>query len=543
MFIAVRPLLIRAHRWIGVALAPVFLLVIISGAVLSFRPILSDPAPRPDAVSTVNVPALTSLLERLEGVGPISAIAIVDGGKTVDVASSAAGLAGAWDVTSGAPAAMSGRGVDVFAIAERVHISLLLGLGFVVEAASWAMLAAILVGPFLAALRFRNSLMGWHRALGWVLLPVVLVAPLTAVLMTLGVGRGGAPLPVATHPVTISQALVRAAPAVDLSRLTSARTFRRGSVLMRIGGDNGGAFVVTDSATVMRSGGPGIVQQIHEGTWAGAWSGGLNFAISLALLALTTTGLWSWLGCMRSERGAPLASDAEILVAHASQTGTAESLAAATAQALVAGGEKAVATPIGSLAPEALRRFRNVLIIGATTGEGDLPDGAARFVARLTPESLTGVRFALIALGDRRYVHFCGGAETLRSALLEAGAEESAQMVRADGDPTAAWRAWLETLAADLGLRLADSGSACAPPVTLRLVDRARLDDPRRGDTRETWAVVLASDLDLAFRPGDLLRIAPLGGGRERPYSIGSSSLVDPRRIELTVRLHRRIRL
>ena len=160
----------------------------------------------------------------------------------------------------------------------------------------------------------------------------------------------------------------------------------------------------------------------------------------------------------------------------------------------------------------------------------------------MTPESLTGVRFALIGLGDRAYAHFCGGAETLRSALLSAGAEEVAQMVRADGDPTAR----LARVARDGRRRPRPAArespaSAYAPPVTLRLVDRARLDDPRRGDTRETWAVVLASDLDLAFRPGDLLRIAPLGGGRERPYSIGSSSLVDPRRIELTVRLHRRI--
>jgi len=74
--------------------------------------------------------------------------------------------------------------------------------------------------------------------------------------------------------------------------------------------------------------------------------------------------------------------------------------------------------------------------------------------------------------------------------------------------------------------------------VTLALAGRSRLDDPAAGDTQETWSVVLESPRDLAFRPGDLIRLTPPGGGRERAYSIGSSSRVDPRRIELTVRLH-----
>lgn len=35
-------------------------------------------------------------------------------------------------------------------------------------------------------------------------------------------------------------------------------------------------------------------RRVHEGTWAGAWSGALNFLAAVALLAMETTGLLSW---------------------------------------------------------------------------------------------------------------------------------------------------------------------------------------------------------------------------------------------------------
>ena len=38
---------------------------------------------------------------------------------------------------------------------------------------------------------------------------------------------------------------------------------------------------------------------------------------------------------------------------------------------------------------------------------------------------LSGVRFALLALGDSRYARFCGGGEAVRAALLKSGAIET----------------------------------------------------------------------------------------------------------------------
>jgi sulfite reductase (NADPH) flavoprotein alpha-component len=479
---AVKPVLIRLHRWIGLVFAPVFLLLLLSGAVLSFRPIISD-------------------------------------------------LASA--------SAQTATAIDIFAMAKNLHKSLLLGLGIVVDIASWAMLAIMVIGPFLAWPRLRDSLIGWHGMLGWFLLPAAILSPLTAVLLTLSSGAGHASRPSTARLVAIPRALAIAAPEVDLSRLVMAGS-SGGMGPMQAAGEHGGMFAVTDRAATVSTRGPSVLKQIHEGTWAGAWSGALNLAVSLGLLGLTVTGFSSWFRLWRLDRRGLIAAEADILVAHASQTGTAARVATATAQLLKEGGERVALAPLGTVSPDHLGRFRLLLIVAATTGTGDVPDGAMRFVKALRPATMSGIRFAILGLGDRTYANFCGGAEKLRAAMLEADGSEVAPLARADGDPIPTWTDWLGSLSANLGLRWDQAAApAAGRAVHLRLADRHRLDDPGQGKTEETWSIGLESDEDLSFRPGDLLRLAPAQGERERAYSIGSSSLVDPRRIELTVRVHR----
>lgn len=548
-FARVRPTLIALHRWIGLVLTPIFLVIILSGAVLSVRPMLGSAQPRAGAGASVDASALAALVDRLEAGGQVSAVSVADGGRAVSVTSSAPEIAGTWDLATRAHTPAPAGGIDVFRTAENLHKSLLLGLGIVVEAASFLMLAIMVAGPFLAWLRFRNSLIGWHMAVGWCLLPVTLVAPVTAAMLILGIGTGPRPqLPRVKQPVAIGAAIATAARELDTSRLVMARRFRGGTVMIRVAGPGGGNFVVTDTGVTPLVGGPGLVKQIHEGTWAGAWSGSLNLAISIALAGLTVTGFVSWFRRWRRDRAAPLATGAEILVAHASQTGTAARLAAATCEGLVRAGEKATIAPLGAVRAQDLARFRLVLLVAATTGEGEVPAGARHVAGGLKPGALDGVKLAVLGLGDRTYTNFCGGARALRAALLAAGAVEAMEMREADGEPSAAWVGWMDALRAELGVKCdVPSLPPVSPPVTLTLAARERLDVPPpagaesatpRDATQETWRIVLESARDLDFRPGDLVRLSPGGGERERSYSVGSSSRVDPRRIELTVRLH-----
>ena len=526
----------QIHRWIGLCLSPIFLIIILSGAVLSFKPVLQKGRPEIATTAAVDVAALKTLVGNFEAKGTLNTLAVVNAGKAIDVSSSTPGLTGRWDLATGARTDAPAAPIDVFGLAEQIHKSLLIGLGFVVEAASFAMLGLMLLGPFLAALRFRNSLTGWHHAIGLCLLPITLVSPLTAVLMTLNIGKGGVPLPRAAHPVSISEALALAAPTVDLSHLVAAHPFRGGTVMLQTAGN--GVYAVSDQTAVKLTGGPGLIQQIHEGTWAGAWSGLLNLAISLLLLTLTVTGFTSWWRRWRRDRKGELVAGSTLVI-HASQTGTATRLAEATVRLLQAAGETVSLAPLATFKPRDLSLYPSVLIIASSTGEGDLPDSAHVFVRALTPGSATGVRFALLGLGDRRYATFCGGAEKLRSALLAAGGTEEVPMVRADGDPAESWADWLSAVRPHLQrANGAPEVIAARPTVELTLVERHRLDDPGAGDTQETWGITLQSEVDLTFRPGDLLRLSPGAGEAERSYSIGSSARLDPRRIELTVSLH-----
>lgn len=541
-FARIRSALIVLHRWIGLLLAPIFLVIIITGAVLSFRPIIQ--AAQSSAGASVDVPALTTLLRTVEAKGQLGGLGVVDGGRSIAVMSQDPKVGGRWEIATGQHTPAPAGGIDIFRTAQGLHQTLLLGLGIVVEIATYLMLGIMVAGPFMAWLRFRNTLMGWHTAVGWCLLPVTLTSPVTAVMLTLGIGVGPRPeLPRTKRPVSVSEALTIASRDHDISRLVGARRFRGGTVMVQIATDATGqrtrGYIVTDSGATPMTGGPNLVKQIHEGTWGGAWSGSINFLISLVLLGFTVTGFWSWFRRWRRNRAKPLAAGARILVAHASQTGTAARLAAATCEGLAAAGEKVAVAPLGTLKPADLARFRLILVIAATTGEGDLPDSARGLVRALKPGALRGVRFAALALGDRSYRHFCGGGRKLRDALRAAGAVEAVPLWEADGDPSATWVSWIDTLRAELGLTCEIAAlPPVSPPVALTLAARQRLDDPAHGETQETWRIRLKGAADLAFRPGDLVRLSAGAGESQRSYSVGSSSRVDPGQIDLTVRLH-----
>jgi sulfite reductase (NADPH) flavoprotein alpha-component len=264
----------------------------------------------------------------------------------------------------------------------------------------------------------------------------------------------------------------------------------------------------------------------------------LNLVGAVAMLALMGTGLVGWLRrrSVADRRSGDV--DADLLVGFASQTGTAARLAEATATALRSGGNRVACAALSRVSPDELRRYRQVLLVVSTTGEGAVPENGRAFLDRLKGTNLVGTAFCLLALGDSRYARFCAGGETVRAVLLAAGAHETLALARADGDPQAPWRAWLQALTRTLDIK---SGEARPPdpdrPVTLTVVGRRQLNDPRDRDTSEAWNVTLRSEQPLDYRPGDLLLISPGEGEPERCYSIGSSPLDDAHRIELTVGL------
>ncbi len=286
-----RPLLV-AHRWLALILAPVFLLILLSGAILAFKPILgtddgAPPTPR------VSVGALAAALDAIDPAGRAAAVSLSADGRSIDLKSKDPAVAGTYDVATRTAAA--GQGFDLFAFALRLHKNLLIGAGLLVEIATYAMVALLIAGLAFGLPRLRNTLGGWHRGLGWFAFPLLALLPVTGLLMTLHVGKPTVPTLTPGEPISLAQA-IKAVPLPADGRIVMARRFQAGSAMVKTTSPAGElVHVVQSNGQVALTGSPGWVNAVHEGTWAGAWSGVLNLVSALLLMGVTVTGLYSWL--------------------------------------------------------------------------------------------------------------------------------------------------------------------------------------------------------------------------------------------------------
>jgi sulfite reductase (NADPH) flavoprotein alpha-component len=170
-------------------------------------------------------------------------------------------------------------------------------------------------------------------------------------------------------------------------------------------------------------------------------------AVALVLVYAGFCG-WTW-WCYRQRQRPAAGAAGGVLVAYASQTGFAEMLAERTVAALQGAGRAAWAAPLGSLDAAALATVGQILFIVSTTGEGDPPDNAARFVSRVMAgrAALAGVRYGVLALGDRSYRHYCAFGHALDGWLRHGGALPLFDLVEVDNGDGAALRHWQGQLA------------------------------------------------------------------------------------------------
>nr|WP_314437752.1 sulfite reductase subunit alpha [uncultured Brevundimonas sp.] len=192
----------------------------------------------------------------------------------------------------------------------------------------------------------------------------------------------------------------------------------------------------------------------------------------LALIALTVWRQRLARAAARAQATA-MASAGEgqaVLVAFASQTGFGEELAWMTARALGEGGLGARVLSFEDLDAETLKATERALLIVSTTGEGDPPDSAVRFVRKImgVETDLSGLKFGLLALGDRSYDAFCGFGHAVDGWLRRSGAEPLFDPVEVDDGEAGAVRHWQHQLNQI-------TGSVTAPDWTPPAYDQWRL--------------------------------------------------------------------
>ena len=202
-------------------------------------------------------------------------------------------------------------------------------------------------------------------------------------------------------------------------------------------------------------------------------------------------------------------------VVHASQTGFALELAERTAKALRAAGHAAVVQDIAGLDLQALRGAR-CLFVASTTGEGDPPDPATGFAGRAMAAraDLRDTRYAVLALGDRSYAHYCAFGRQLDEWLHQCGAQRLFDRVDVDNaDPSALrhWQHLVGVLAGDT-----DQPDWTAPRYQRWTLAARRLLNPGSAGG-EAWHVELQPPADAtpAWQAGDIAEIGPRNAASE----------------------------
>ncbi|MDQ0084641.1 sulfite reductase (NADPH) flavoprotein alpha-component [Variovorax boronicumulans] len=272
------------------------------------------------------------------------------------------------------------------------------------------------------------------------------------------------------------------------------------------------------------------IYPLHMGTYWGLPGRIVMTLSSLGLSLFAITGWMLYLGRRRTKRAVrderarlspalPLDSHGAepVLLTFATQTGHAERIALQTAAVLQSAGVAVVLQPLVRLSVDALQRYRKVLLVASTFGDGDPPDSLrafARQFARQTGSGLQNVHYGLLALGDRHYANFCGFGRALDHDLRGHGAQALFPMIEVSNGDAGALARWQQSLADTFAVQV-DTWQTHQPKVApfepWRLVRRTLLNAGSQG--APLFEIELARPDSAAWKPGALVELLPRQAG------------------------------
>jgi sulfite reductase (NADPH) flavoprotein alpha-component len=139
----------------------------------------------------------------------------------------------------------------------------------------------------------------------------------------------------------------------------------------------------------------------------------------------------------------------KIAVLYASQSGCAEGLARKVAKDLKAKGHVISLHSLEGYTPAALIAERYAIFIASTYGEGEAPDGVRPFYEQLCLERFPcceNLSYAVLALGDSNYEHFCKFGVDLDNKLAALAGTRICDRINCDVDLDEAFGQWESAL-------------------------------------------------------------------------------------------------
>lgn len=285
-----KPWLLRLHRWATLIFALPWAVLLVTGLILSVEPMVMDPVASGRSVKLATVEAALAKFDA-ESKATTLAVRAYDGVLSLGAGRGVAPVV--VDLATGERASgNAGRWQGVLSASRRLHESLMLDLKWLVDASTIAMLASMLLGLLMGWPQFRNTLGGWHRGLAWIALPLLILSPLTGLAIAYGINFTPPPVKVDSAPVKLAEAVRIVGAKYDMASVFWIRPMG-GQMRARLyDGREARVFTVTPQGLVANA--QSWPRALHEGVWAGVWSGLINVVTSLALIALMVTGLWIW---------------------------------------------------------------------------------------------------------------------------------------------------------------------------------------------------------------------------------------------------------
>lgn len=235
------------------------------------------------------------------------------------------------------------------------------------------------------------------------------------------------------------------------------------------------------------------------------------------------------------------AAGADTLIAYASEGGSALKLAQQLKYQLeqqyhACGSSKSLALlTLNQLHPAQLAKAQQLLIVASTYGEGEAPDNGRLFLSRLSQSyNLSHLSFAVLALGDSSYEHYCGYGLALQQALQQQQAKPLFEPILVDRLNTEALEQWQNQLMCHAIIECVQDTSHCLAPElvhTVTLLHRQLLNPGSPG--KAMYQLDFDIDCLPPWQAGDIAKLQI--HGEEREYTI--ASLPSEKTLRLLVRL------